>query len=209
MVGRARAKEVLGWMTPWKVGHHKYYMDLISIFNFFSLGTQCPRKGCWAALGLADSGQPYSGSHWSGEQAFRAWWQVTLFLIKLLWTSSSEIHVIWSRCMTSHLFFRSKGTKKYTAIDKWNTQLKSLYQTISNRVSWDGRVIYELATACLHEEFHLPAAPNDFAAQKFAQYQKRTYKVNPRIFVWCFVILLRHLQIRANSGFHCCGNVGS
>ncbi|OAY72989.1 COP9 signalosome complex subunit 2 [Ananas comosus] len=30
---------------------------------------------------------------------------------------------------------RSKGTKKYTAIDKWNTQLKSLYQTISNRVS--------------------------------------------------------------------------
>ncbi|KAL9277430.1 hypothetical protein ACSQ67_025025 [Phaseolus vulgaris] len=29
---------------------------------------------------------------------------------------------------------RSKGMKKYTAIDKWNTQLKSLYQTISNRV---------------------------------------------------------------------------
>lgn len=31
-------------------------------------------------------------------------------------------------------FCRSKGTKKYTAIDKWNTQLRSLYQTISNRV---------------------------------------------------------------------------
>ncbi|KAK4581255.1 hypothetical protein RGQ29_024789 [Quercus rubra] len=29
---------------------------------------------------------------------------------------------------------RSKGTKKYTAVDKWNTQLKSLYQTINNRV---------------------------------------------------------------------------
>ncbi|GFS37825.1 proteasome family protein [Actinidia rufa] len=28
----------------------------------------------------------------------------------------------------------SKGMKKYTAIDKWNTQLKSLYQTIGNRV---------------------------------------------------------------------------
>ncbi|CAL9000681.1 unnamed protein product [Prunus brigantina] len=28
---------------------------------------------------------------------------------------------------------RSKGMKKYAAIDKWNTQLKSLYQTISNR----------------------------------------------------------------------------
>ncbi|CAD5177661.1 unnamed protein product [Musa acuminata subsp. malaccensis] len=30
---------------------------------------------------------------------------------------------------------RSKGLKKYTAIDKWNTQLRLLYQTISNRVS--------------------------------------------------------------------------
>ncbi|KAG9157261.1 hypothetical protein Leryth_004924 [Lithospermum erythrorhizon] len=29
---------------------------------------------------------------------------------------------------------RSKGMKKYAAIDKWNTQLKSLYQTVSNRV---------------------------------------------------------------------------
>ncbi|KAL0419474.1 UNVERIFIED_CONTAM: COP9 signalosome complex subunit [Sesamum radiatum] len=29
---------------------------------------------------------------------------------------------------------RSKGMKKYTAIDKWNTQLKSLYQSIGNRV---------------------------------------------------------------------------
>ncbi|KAK6138255.1 hypothetical protein DH2020_020932 [Rehmannia glutinosa] len=29
---------------------------------------------------------------------------------------------------------RSKGMKKYTAIDKWNTQLKSLYQTVGNRV---------------------------------------------------------------------------
>ncbi|KAK4785657.1 hypothetical protein SAY86_002346 [Trapa natans] len=29
---------------------------------------------------------------------------------------------------------RSKGKKKYAAIDKWNTQLKSLYHTISNRV---------------------------------------------------------------------------
>ncbi|KAL0389265.1 UNVERIFIED_CONTAM: COP9 signalosome complex subunit [Sesamum calycinum] len=28
---------------------------------------------------------------------------------------------------------RSKGMKKYTAIDKWNTQLKSLYQSIGNR----------------------------------------------------------------------------
>ncbi|KAK2641044.1 hypothetical protein Ddye_022807 [Dipteronia dyeriana] len=30
---------------------------------------------------------------------------------------------------------RSKGMKKYTAIDKWNTQLRSLYQTVSNRVA--------------------------------------------------------------------------
>lgn len=29
---------------------------------------------------------------------------------------------------------RSKGMKKYTAIDKWNTQFQSLYQTISNKV---------------------------------------------------------------------------
>ncbi|MBA0587683.1 hypothetical protein Gorai_000806 [Gossypium raimondii] len=29
---------------------------------------------------------------------------------------------------------RSKGMKKYTAIDKWNTQLRSLYQTVNNRV---------------------------------------------------------------------------
>lgn len=29
---------------------------------------------------------------------------------------------------------RSKGTKKYAAVEKWNTQLKSLYQTINNRV---------------------------------------------------------------------------
>ncbi|KAG0481592.1 hypothetical protein HPP92_012450 [Vanilla planifolia] len=29
---------------------------------------------------------------------------------------------------------RSKGMKKYAAVDKWNTQLRSLYQTISNRV---------------------------------------------------------------------------
>nr|XP_016461561.1 PREDICTED: COP9 signalosome complex subunit 2-like [Nicotiana tabacum] len=29
---------------------------------------------------------------------------------------------------------RSKGMKKYAAIDKWNTQLKSLYQTVGNRV---------------------------------------------------------------------------
>ncbi|MQL90215.1 hypothetical protein Taro_022791, partial [Colocasia esculenta] len=28
---------------------------------------------------------------------------------------------------------RSKGTRKYGAIDKWNTQLRSLYQTITNR----------------------------------------------------------------------------
>ncbi|KAG6762085.1 hypothetical protein POTOM_032570 [Populus tomentosa] len=30
---------------------------------------------------------------------------------------------------------RSKGMKKYTAIEKWNAQLRSLYQTVSNRVS--------------------------------------------------------------------------
>ncbi|MFS7933779.1 putative proteasome component (PCI) domain, winged helix DNA-binding domain superfamily [Helianthus anomalus] len=29
---------------------------------------------------------------------------------------------------------RSKGMKKYTAVEKWNTQLRSLYQTVSNRV---------------------------------------------------------------------------
>ncbi|KAM1255954.1 hypothetical protein ACFX1Q_030130 [Malus domestica] len=29
---------------------------------------------------------------------------------------------------------KSKGMKKYAAVDKWNTQLRSLYQTISNRV---------------------------------------------------------------------------
>lgn len=29
---------------------------------------------------------------------------------------------------------RSKGMKKYTAIDKWNTQLRSLYQTVGNKV---------------------------------------------------------------------------
>ncbi|PPS09972.1 hypothetical protein GOBAR_AA10675 [Gossypium barbadense] len=31
-------------------------------------------------------------------------------------------------------FDSSKGMKKYTAIDKWNTQLRSLYQTVNNRV---------------------------------------------------------------------------
>lgn len=39
--------------------------------------------------------------------------------------------------MTKSVFIlqcRSKGMKKYTAIDKWNSQLKSLYQTINNRV---------------------------------------------------------------------------
>ncbi|KAM7257299.1 hypothetical protein ACFE04_013040 [Oxalis oulophora] len=29
----------------------------------------------------------------------------------------------------------SKGMKKYAAVDKWNSQLKSLYQTISSRVA--------------------------------------------------------------------------
>lgn len=29
---------------------------------------------------------------------------------------------------------RSKGMKKYTAVEKWNTQLRSLYQSVSNRV---------------------------------------------------------------------------
>ncbi|RLN23096.1 COP9 signalosome complex subunit 2 [Panicum miliaceum] len=29
---------------------------------------------------------------------------------------------------------RSKGMRKYNAIDKWNSQLKSIYQTVSNRV---------------------------------------------------------------------------
>ncbi|KAK6776274.1 hypothetical protein RDI58_027275 [Solanum bulbocastanum] len=29
---------------------------------------------------------------------------------------------------------RSKGMKKYAAIDKWNTQLRSLYQTVGNRI---------------------------------------------------------------------------
>lgn len=29
---------------------------------------------------------------------------------------------------------RSKGMKKYAAVDKWNTQLRSLCQSISNRV---------------------------------------------------------------------------
>ncbi|KAG6519383.1 hypothetical protein ZIOFF_022876 [Zingiber officinale] len=29
----------------------------------------------------------------------------------------------------------SKGMKKYTAIDKWNTQLRSLYQTVSNKIA--------------------------------------------------------------------------
>jgi hypothetical protein len=29
---------------------------------------------------------------------------------------------------------RSKGLKKYTAIDTWNTQLKSLYQTVTTRI---------------------------------------------------------------------------
>lgn len=33
-----------------------------------------------------------------------------------------------------YLLSRSKGMKKYAAVEKWNTQLKSLYQTISNRV---------------------------------------------------------------------------
>lgn len=34
---------------------------------------------------------------------------------------------------------RSKGMKKYTAIEKWNTQLRSLYQTVANRIGWDSR----------------------------------------------------------------------
>jgi hypothetical protein len=36
------------------------------------------------------------------------------------------------------LLCRSKGMRKYNAIDKWNSQLKSIYQTVSNRVGWDG-----------------------------------------------------------------------
>jgi COP9 signalosome complex subunit 2 len=32
-------------------------------------------------------------------------------------------------------FCRSKGIRKYNAIEKWNTQLKTIYQTVSNRVS--------------------------------------------------------------------------
>lgn len=32
---------------------------------------------------------------------------------------------------------RSKGMKKYAAIEKWNMQLRSLYQTVSSRVTWD------------------------------------------------------------------------
>lgn len=39
--------------------------------------------------------------------------------------------------MVGFFFFTinsSKGMKKYAAIDKWNTQLRSLYQTIGNRV---------------------------------------------------------------------------
>lgn len=30
---------------------------------------------------------------------------------------------------------RSKGMKKYAAIEKWNMQLRSLYQTVSSRVT--------------------------------------------------------------------------
>lgn len=37
---------------------------------------------------------------------------------------------------------RSKGMKKYAAVDKWNTQLRSLYQTIGNRVYWEWSLTY-------------------------------------------------------------------
>jgi len=46
------------------------------ILSLSALGTQCPRKGCRAAVGIPDSGQPDPGPHRSGEQAARTWRQV-------------------------------------------------------------------------------------------------------------------------------------
>ena len=46
------------------------------ILSLSALGTQCPRKGCGAAVGIPDSGQPDPGPHRSGEQAARTWRQV-------------------------------------------------------------------------------------------------------------------------------------
>ena len=108
------------------------------ILSLSALGTQCPRKGCRAAVGIPDSGQPDPGPHRSGEQAARTWRQVCnpkfdspLLLYYYALCDQVEMVSFWLLC-------RSKGMRKYNAIDKWNSQLKSIYQTVSNRVGWDG-----------------------------------------------------------------------
>jgi COP9 signalosome complex subunit 2 len=51
------------------------------------------------------------------------------------WTWSLNcVFKTWYFINVKITLFRSKGMKKYPAVDKWNTQLKSLYQTINNRV---------------------------------------------------------------------------
>lgn len=58
------------------------------------------------------------------------------------WTPSlviCQVSVLVYFCFSysfKYLYGRSKGMKKYAAIEKWNTQLSSLYQTVSNRVCW-------------------------------------------------------------------------
>ncbi|KAM3339737.1 COP9 signalosome complex subunit 2 [Capsicum galapagoense] len=58
---------------------------------------------------------------------------VETLLVSLILDNRIQGHIDQVNKLLEHSD-RSKGMKKYTAIDKWNTQLHSLYQTISNKV---------------------------------------------------------------------------
>lgn len=112
------------------------YLNIDYFIICLYLGAKCPGKGCGAALGVTDPGQPYPGPHRSGEQAARTRWQVcSPHLFPLFW------YILRDQVpkVIRFAFCRSKGMRKYQAIDKWNTQLKSIYQTVSNKVGWDAQ----------------------------------------------------------------------
>ncbi|KAH0721825.1 hypothetical protein KY290_006106 [Solanum tuberosum] len=59
--------------------------------------------------------------------------EVETLLVSLILDNRIQGHIDQVNKLLEHCD-RSKGMKKYTAIDKWNTQFQSLYQTISNKV---------------------------------------------------------------------------
>ena len=85
------------------------------------------------------------------------------------------------------VFFRSKGLKKYNAIDKWNTQLRVLYQSVANKIGW-----YLLVPILLHPSFVFIRKYNGFwskASSLFTKYAGK--KVCGKVpFVYFWVILL-------------------